>query len=272
MPDQTVSKQLPELTPAEKRRQKRIKQAKQLYTQGWTQKNIAQHLSINPKTVRRYLQSPSPQTKRHRNGRLLDAFKPYILKRWNEGCHNATQLYREIQPQGYAGKITIVRDFVRQLRQISLMSSENQYQNARFLCDSHISLRSLTWFVVKHPDKRSEEDEAVLTQISQGHTKLTTTIELARDFAAIVRDQQAEKLNNWLQKAHESKYRIWNNFAASLNQDFDAVRAALSMNWSNGPTEGHVNRLKCVKRQMYGRAKDDLLRKRILWQGRWSFT
>jgi hypothetical protein len=107
----------------------------------------------------------------------LDAFKPYILQRWNEGCHNATQLYREIQPQGYVGKITIVRDFVRQLRQISLISSENQGQNGKLLCDSHIkrppSLRSLT---VKHPDNRSEEEEEILTKISQGQTKLTTTI------------------------------------------------------------------------------------------------
>jgi transposase len=108
--------------------------------------------------------------------------------------------------------------------------------------------------------------------MSEGHARLTVTIKLAREFAAIIRDQQAERLDEWLQAARECGVQIWSNFAAGLDRDYDAVRAALLLKWSNGPTEGHVNRLKCLKRLMYGRAKDDLLRKRALWQGRWSFT
>lgn len=134
------------------------------------------------------------------------------------------------------------------------------------------TLRSLTWPVVRRPGERLEEDEQLLAQLSEGHPKLERTIQLARDFADIIRQRQVEKLDTWLEQAAESGYQSWRNFADGLIQDYDAVRAALWLNWSNGPTEGHINRLKCLKRQMYGRANDDLLCKRVVWQGRWSFT
>ena len=103
-----------------------------------------------------------------------------------------------------------------------------------------------------------------MVQITAGQPKLATTLQLAREFVEIVRHRQPEKLDEWLKQASESGHQIWKNFAASLHQDYAAVRAALLYSWSNGPTEGHVNRLKCVKREMYGRAKLDLLRQRLV--------
>jgi transposase len=256
-----------QLTPAEERRKERIICAQKLQRQGWTQKGIAQHLDIHPKTVRRYLQDPSPRARRYRTGQLLNAYKPYLVQRWNEGCHNATQLFREIQQQGYAGKTTMVRNFVQHLRQISQDKPINLDPSHRVP-----SLRELTWFILKRPEKRTDEDEKTLTLLSTEHPKLTTTIKLSRELAAIIREQDVSDFDVWLEKASKSHYRVWNNFAASIRQDYDAVRSAILLQWSNGPTEGHINRLKCLKRQMYGRAKDDLLRKRVLWQGRWSFT
>lgn len=115
------------------------------------------------------------------------------------------------------------------------------------------TLCSLTWSIVRRPDDRTTDDELISTQISDGDVKLSATIELAREFAATVRDQQAEELDGWLQQAHQCGIRIWSNFASGLDQDYDAVHSALLLNWSNGPTEGHVNRLKCLKRQMVRR-------------------
>lgn len=264
------------LTPAEERRQDRIVRTQQFHNRGWTQKSIAQTLNIHPKTVRRYLHSPSPKSRRSQNGGLLTTFKPYLLKRWNEGCHNATQLFREIQQQGFAGETTIVRKYVQQLRQASGLPPRVRSQHSETLDSDPIkpspSLRSLTWFILKREENRVEDEEKLLAQISSEQAKITTTIGLARDFAAIIRQQKSDELDPWLEKASKSGYRTWHNFAASLKQDHHAVQAALLYPWSNGPTEGHINRLKCIKRQMYGRAKEDLLRKRVLWQGRWSFT
>jgi transposase len=263
------------LTPAEERRKERMASARQLHSQGWTQKSIARHLNVNPKTVRRYLQSASPKSSRSRGHRLLDSFQPYILKRWNEGCRNASQLFREIKPQGFAGEMSIVRLYVQQLRLASRLPPKVRSQPGEILngnppCPP--SLRKLTGLIVKRPENRSEEGEQLLSNISSGQPKLTATIELARSLATIIRQQQAAELDVWLERAGKSGYRVWHNFAAGLSQDYDAVRAALQLPWSNGPTEGHINRLKYLKRLMYGRGKYDLLRKRVLWQGRWSFT
>jgi transposase len=85
--------------------------------------------------------------------------------------------------------------------------------------------------------------------------------DLANDFARLVRERDAGVLDPWLEKARATGLR---GFAGGLSQDIDAVRAALSLPWSNGPAEGQVNRPKTIKRQMHGRAKFDLLRSRVL--------
>lgn len=264
-----LSDSMDELTPAEQRRKERIESTRKLSRHGWTQKDIARHLNIHPKTVRRYLRTAVPEARRHDRGTgVLDPFKEYILNRWNEGCHNAAQLFREIQRRGFPGKASTVRDFVRQLRRASGLPPGVRCQNGRLL-DTNVmkrppTLRALTWLIVKQQDKRSEEDEEVLVHMSAGQPKLVTTIELAQEFAAIVRQRQPEKLEEWLKQASDSGYQAWRNFAARLQQDCEAIRAALLYSWSNGPTEGHINRLKCLKREMYGRAKLDLLRERLV--------
>ena len=265
----TLEDEIQDLTPAEQRRLDRMVCAQQLAEKGWTQKAVAQHLNVHPKTVRGYLLASFPKAKRHRNHqRILDPFKAYILKRWNEGCHNAAQLFREIRPQGYLGQKTTVREYVRQLRLASGLPPRVRGQEGKYLKADPTkrppTLRTLTWLIVKQPDELSVEEKECLELISTGHPKLATTIRLAKAFAAMIRQHKSEELNSWLEQAEQSGFQVWRNFAASLRQDYEAVRASLLYNWSNGPTEGHINRLKCVKRQMYGRAKLDLLRQRLV--------
>ena len=87
---------------------------------------------------------------------------------------------------------------------------------------------------------------------------------LAQEFRRLVRDRDAAALPVWLWQARGSGVRDLHRFTAHLERDEAAVRAALTLPWSNGQVEGQVNRLKTVKRQMYGRANFDLLRLRYL--------
>lgn len=108
----------PPPTSADKRRQERAEQAHELHDQGWSQKAIAQHLNCHPKTIHRYLQRALPlPPRRGDRTTILDPHKRYILERWNAGCHNASQLLREIVPRGYnivdPGICTVSRDRVR---------------------------------------------------------------------------------------------------------------------------------------------------------------
>lgn len=89
---------------------------------------------------------------------------------------------------------------------------------------------------------------------------------LANDFQAMIRDRRFETFEGWLAQCHALQIGAFERFAETLAQDGAAVRAALQTDWSNGQTEGQVNRLKLLKRQMYGRASLDLLRRRVLYQ------
>jgi len=254
-----------QLTPSEQRRKESMEKTARLVQLGWTQKAIARELDLHPKTIHRYLQRPTAKVRRPKRKQQLDPFKPYILKRWGEGCNNAAQLFREIKLRGYPGGLTMLQDFTKSLRQ-------NGTTSAMELNPSLPSPRTLIWWILKEVDEQNEDQKKMWADLICDHPRLEATTDLANEFAEMVRERKPEILESWLQKASGSGYRSWRNFADSLKQDLTAVQAALTLDWSNGPTEGHVNRLKCLKRQMYGRAKDDLLRKRALWQGRWSFT
>ena len=86
---------------------------------------------------------------------------------------------------------------------------------------------------------------------------------LAGEFAELVRKRSQSSLAEWLAKAEASGCAELKSFAAGLRLDEAAVRAALTTAWNNGPVEGQVNRLKTIKRQMYGRAGLALLRARV---------
>ena len=111
---------------------------------------------------------------------------------------------------------------------------------------------------LKEPQK--EFQKAILL----GSAEIVTAFHLAQDFRVMIEQRQSEKLDVWLTRAEQSRIVEFERFAVSLRADYAAVKAALSFSWSNGQVEGQVNRLKLIKRQMYGRASFGLLRRRVL--------
>jgi transposase len=118
--------------------------------------------------------------------------------------------------------------------------------------------------VLKHPRKRTDADTQLLTQLIAAHSTLAVAIPLAQDFAEIVRARQSDRFDSWLDRATASGVAPLRRFAIGLRGDYAAVKAGLTLNWSNGPVEGQMNRLKMLKRSMFGRAKIDLLSRRFL--------
>jgi transposase len=119
--------------------------------------------------------------------------------------------------------------------------------------------------LLRHPDKRSEAEQTQLLQVQQADPLLTTLVTPTAAFVQMVRERAAERLDAWLEEGLASPWRELKRLAQGLRQDDAAVQAALTWPSSNGPTEGHVNRLKLFKRQMYGQAELDLLRQRVLY-------
>jgi transposase len=122
----------------------------------------------------------------------------------------------------------------------------------------------LAWMSTQAPEVLDDDQRATLEKLSGVNPAIKTALELGQEFAAMVRHRQADKLDGWLEKAAKSGLASLVSVANGMRADKAAVRAGLTLEWSNGRTEGSVNRLKSVKRQMYGRGKLDLLRSRLL--------
>jgi transposase len=118
--------------------------------------------------------------------------------------------------------------------------------------------------VLKRPEHRTTADTQLLAYLESQHHDVAEAMGLAQDFAAIVRQRQGDRFDAWLTRAVASGVAPLRRFARGLLADYEAVNAGLRLPWSNGPVEGHINRLKMLKRQMFGRAKLDLLSRRFL--------
>lgn len=254
-----------ETTPADKRRFLRIQRAQKLHDAGWTARKIAKELGLSPKTINRYLKIEDPQpAKRNRKGRLLDPYKSYLIQRWHAGCQNGSKLLIEIQGLGYQGKATILREFLKSLKIAKEHGIDSESEMAQ-KWKKH-SLRRLA-FMMGRPEEEWNEKPWFLKGIEllRNHRpEIGEMIDLARQFTVIVSERLLNEFENWLEKARKSASKSFQSFAKSLESDLEAVKAALTLTWSNGPVEGKINRLKLLKREMYGRANLDLLKIRLI--------
>jgi transposase len=240
-----------------------------LRQQGWSIKEIARHLHCHPKSISRYLRRQLPLAPRQgTRTRRLAAFEDYLRTRWNAGCHNASQLYREIRQQGYAGRLTMVGEHVAKLRRQSGIAARSRQPGGTVVQPDQVrrspTTRLLAWLATQPVETLTEERQQWVSRLSQINATLKTAVDLAQAFSTMVRQRLPEQLDAWLDQATQSELAPLRTFAHGLREDYSAVRAALTLVWSNGRTEGSVNRLKCLKRQMYGRGGLELLRRRLM--------
>jgi transposase len=255
----------------QQRRQARYDHVQTLAAQGVSLRTIATQLHLSRGTVRKYARAsaaPVPQPRANRVS-VLDPYKAYLVERWNAGCHVGAELLREIEAQGYRGGRSIVMDFVAAIRKqqgvAPLKRTGLAKQAARDPSPHAPTPRELSWLVLKQPDARDAEEQATLLQVQQAEPRLEVAVTLMEEFARMVRERQHERLDAWLERAEASGLSGVNSLASGIRRDYAAVKAALSSPYSNGVVEGNVNRLKYLKRQMYGRANFDLLRKRVVY-------
>lgn len=239
------------------RRREHHKLVHELLDQGAGIRQIARHLGWSHNTVSRYAHAATWQEmivgqKPRPSG--LDPFKPYLLRRIAEGCLKAASLHREVTAQGFTGKYGIVRAFVEQHRIRPDLSKVTKPP----------SVREVTGWICRHPDHLAERDTDRLHAILDRCPELAATADLVRSFATMITSLHGGRLGEWIATAQQAELPGVTGFANGLTSDLDAVTAGLTLPHSSGPVEGNVNRIKMIKRQMYGRASFDLLRKRVL--------
>jgi transposase len=248
------------------RRRERSERVRALHANGACVAHIAREVGISRMTVYRYLRDGPPQRKRHTvhgRPRVLEPYEPYLLQRWAEGCRMATRLWREIQDQGFAYSLTTVQRFVNQLRREGPPPTDRP--RTVLTKPQGPPPRHVAALILQRPERRTEEQRAYLKHLCGEDPAIVTAVDLAADFLAMLRRREGARLPAWLETAQTSGISELERFASKLREDVAAVQAGLTLRYSNGQTEGQVTRLKLVKRQGYGRAKFDLLRKRVLW-------
>jgi transposase len=262
---------------AEQRRQRRLanyEQVHRLRQQGFAVKDIAHHLGMGERTVFTYLASPQfPEWKqshrRHSGARsILTPYTGYLLEQWNAGQRQAKRLFEEIVQQGYTGTYKTVAKYTHQLREaqrqeLSPLEGRGPAPASIEVGQPPLTSNRAAWLILKPAKQRTDQDETLIAQLQQ-HPELAPAIGLAQQFADLVRQRQPQQLDSWLEQANHSSVKQFQNFAKSLQEDYEAVKAGVTLSVSNGQVEGQINRLKMLKRQMYGRAGLELLSCRFL--------
>ena len=249
---------------------------------------IARALGLARATVRKYASVETfPARLPHGAGpSLLDPHVAYLAGRIDEGCENAMALWREIREQGYPGTSRQVHRFVA-ARRTRPVRSGRKARCAR-ASDSRRPgteaplppARQLAWLLVQPSSMLDEGEAAVVSRIEQDDTARAIA-GLARRFTALVRaagkrkavaddpdEDAAADIAAWITQARTCDAPAIATFASGLDADIAAVRAALTEPWSSGQAEGQINRLRLIKRQCYGRAGLDLLKRRMVLAAR----
>jgi len=229
-----------------------------LLKQGLNRAAIARRLNLRWATVNKYALAPSaePLIRSCRFRTKLDPFLPFLAQRWSEGEHVAATLFTEIRAQGYRGKERTVRARLSEWR----TATPPRPAEARLP-----GPRTLTWLLLRRPSDLNDDERELLKKLCARSDEVANAHRLAQQFLRLVRDRPGgRKLDQWAVAVRKTGPPELRGFSRNLQRDWHAVSAGVTERWSSGPVEGHINKLKMIKRQMFGRARFDLLRKRVL--------
>jgi len=251
------------------RRVARYEEVRRLRAKGLSLRAIADRVGLNRQTVQRFVHAETfpERAKRAPYPSIANPYEAYLRRRWEEGCHNATQLWRELREMGFTGSRSGLTERLSRWRATPARCRRLPPGSPSPPAPPAIrprSPRQASWLLVRSPDDLDTEDQAYLEQLKLLCPEVTIAQPLVQEFGRLVRERDHPALERWLDAVNESDLPDMMSFAAGLRRDRSAVDQMLLTEWSNGQCEGQINRAKLLKRQMYGRAKFDLLRRRIL--------
>jgi transposase len=229
-----------------------------LLNQGRNITQVSEMLGLTRHTVRKFARAataeqavtgPSPRSSR------LDRFAPYLQQRWDQGCTDAAQLFAEIQAQGYSGSKRSARRYLQPLRAAL---------TAPVLPPPPPTVREVTRWITSHPEHLTDDEKTRLGQVKARSDQLSAAAGHVTAFAEMMTHRHGERLPAWMAAVDLDDLPHLRSFTSGIRRDQAAVANGLTLEHSSGAVEGNVCRIKALKRQMYGRASLDLLRKRIL--------
>ncbi|MGV9614414.1 ISL3 family transposase [Nocardia xishanensis] len=232
-----------------------------LLQQGLSKAAIGRELGLHPATVRKFADAATVDpliAKNQQRSSILDGYYEHLHRRWNDGIRNGAQLTREIAELGYPGTEQQVQRYLRRFR--------TRTGHMPVPTPRPPSVRDMTRWIMTDPANLTTDDSTSLRRLGKRSKDLSRLANHVEDFAVMMTRLEGHRLEEWITVVEKDALTAIASFARNLRRDIDAVRNGLTLPYSSGPVEGHVNRIKMIKRQMFGRANLDLLRKRVLLQ------
>ena len=215
-------------------------------------KQIARQTGHSRKLVRQVVRGERNDVFRTRQS-SLDAHLPWLDEQWASDCRNGAELWRRLTARGFRGSLRVVGEWATRRRRAEKANAENLQRIP--------SARTIARLMTIGRDTLSKAETVTVAAIEAGVPTLVEAREIMAEFHTMVRRKTAADLTSWIERARIS---LVASFGNGVVKDEAAVRAAITLPWSNGQTEGQITRLKLVRRQMYGRGNIDLLQARLI--------
>jgi hypothetical protein len=255
------------------RRQEKLdlfEKMKEMQAAGLRITEIALHLEVNRRRLYKWSQLdqlPERNRMQPRPG-MAESFRDYLRQRWEQGCRHGRTLMAEIRQLGYIGGHSQLAKLLSPWRQPPAepnpVAPEIIQQRSISVPGRSISPQVAAALLSKIPCELTDHQAEIVSTLKKQCPGFAAMRKLVLSFRSILRHGKVGTLNRWIKEAENSGITAMTRFVAYLKRDQAAVENAVVYGWSNGPVEGHINRLKAVKRQMYGRAGFELLRARVL--------
>jgi transposase len=252
-------------------RARRIAQYQQvlaLHQEHWSIRQIVRQTGLNVHTVLKYVRADAfPERAKLQTQHAIDRFAGQLRTWWDAGERNAQVLHRKLGLLGFTGSVHMVTRCVAPWREPRRRRPSDPACGPRPAQPPprRISSKRLSWLLLQDQIERKPDEQMLIDQLTKDCPPVRKAVDLAREFRGIFKERQPAKLLEWIDRAKDNEMPSQlKNFAQGLEQQWPSVKAAVELPWNNGRAEGHVNRIKLIKRQMYGRANFDLLRIRVM--------
>ena len=183
----------------------------------------------------------------------LDMHLPWLDEQWASGCHNGAELWRRLTARGFRGSLRVVGEWAMRRRRAEKADAESLRRIP--------SARTIARLMTIGRDTLSKAETVTVAAVETGVPTLVEAREIIAEFHMMIRRKTEAGLTSWIERARTS---LVASFGSGVVKDEAAVRAAITLPWSSGQTEGQITRLKLVRRQMYGRGNIDLLQARLI--------
>lgn len=223
-----------------------------LWKDGVPIKQIFMRTGCHRQTVHRIIRGERSDVFRSRQS-SLEAHLPWLDAQWDAGKRSASALWRAMKARGFRGSLRIVSEWATRRRRAERTDASSLTRTP--------SARTIARLMTICRDDLTKAETISIAAIEAGVPALVETRELIADFHAMIKTKHVTSLLLWLDQTTQS---LVASFGNGVRKDEAAVRAAIISPWSNRQTEAQITRLKLVKRQMYGRAKLDLLQARLI--------